>query len=277
MYGGGGGYEGASQFGGGGFLGSQNDGDARSPAPKSIASRKEGLRAVTIKQLVDANKAEIHDDANSFHNVTCVGKILNVRENNNIVEMTIFDGSGTYMVHYYSNDVDDLMAQRIAEWRTGVYVRVHGNVSDFDDNWRILAYNIRTITDFNEVTYHGLQAIFQHAHIAKGAPGSGVAQAQSGMGGAPIAQQGGAGGGGFGGGPDEIGNDGLTTIQRKVLAVFEQPAHLASSEGITVEQVANQQADLTLKQVRDAVTFLMDNANIYTVSDENHYKSTKCD
>ena len=43
------------------------------------------------------------------------------------------------------------MAQRIAEWRTGVYVRVHGNVSDFDDNWRILAYNIRTITDFNEV------------------------------------------------------------------------------------------------------------------------------
>lgn len=39
--------------------------------------------------------------------VTCVGKILNVRENNNIVEMTIFDGSGTYMVHYYSNDVDD--------------------------------------------------------------------------------------------------------------------------------------------------------------------------
>lgn len=42
-------------------------------------------------------------------------------------------------------------------------------------------------------------------------------------------------------------------------------------------QVANQQADLTLKQVRDAVTFLMDNANIYTVSDENHYKSTKCD
>lgn len=57
------------------------------------------------------------------------------------------------------------------------------------------------------------------------------------MGGAPIAQQGGAGGGGFCSGPDEIGNDGLTNIQRKVLAVFEHPAHLASSEGITVEQV----------------------------------------
>ncbi len=52
-----------------------------------------------------------------------------------------------------------------------------------------------------------------------------------------MAQTGGAGGTEFGGGPDEVGNDGLTNIQRKVLSVFEQPAHLASSEGITVEQV----------------------------------------
>ncbi|BDA40890.1 probable replication protein A 32 kDa subunit B [Coccomyxa sp. Obi] len=275
MYGGGGGYDGASQFGGGGFIGSQNDGDARSPAPKSIATRKEGLRAVTIKQLVDANKAEHHNDVNSFHNVTCVGKITTVRESNNIVDMTIFDGSGTYVVHFYSSDVDDAMAQRIAEWRPGVYVRVYGNVSDFDDNWRIQAYNIRTITDFNEVTYHNLQAIFQHAHIAKGFPGSGAAQAQPAAGGAPMAQQ--QGMAGFGGAPDDIGNDGLTNLQRQVLAVFEQPAHLAASDGLTVELVAQQLPDLTLKQVRDTVAFLMDNANIYTVSDEHHYKSTKCD
>lgn len=45
------------------------------------------------------------------------------------------------------------------------------------------------------------------------------------------------GGGAFGGGPDDVGNDGLTTVQRNVLAVFEEPAHLAASEGITVEQV----------------------------------------
>lgn len=111
-----------------------------------------------------------------------MGKITTVRESNNIVDMSIFDGTGTYVVHFYSSDVDDAvsgsmksiwqvdllsptwsvqsvisscaceqMAQRIAEWRPGVYVRVYGNVSDFDDNWRIQAYNIRTITDFNEV------------------------------------------------------------------------------------------------------------------------------
>jgi hypothetical protein len=34
---------------------------------------------------------------------------------------------------------------------------------------------------------------------------------------------------------------------------------------------------LSAKQVQDATMFLMDNANIYTVSDENHFKSTKVD
>lgn len=54
-------------------------------------------------------------------------------------------------------------------------------------------------------------------------------------GGAPMAQQ--QGMSGFGGAPDDIGNDGLTNLQRQVLGVFEQPAHLAASDGLTVEQV----------------------------------------
>ena len=36
-----------------------------------------------------------------------MGKITTVRESNNIVDMSIFDGTGTYVVHFYSSDVDD--------------------------------------------------------------------------------------------------------------------------------------------------------------------------
>ena len=42
---------------------------------------------------------------------------------------------------------------------------------------------------------------------------------------------------GIGGAPDDIGNDGLTNLQRQVLAVFEQPTHLSASDGLTVELV----------------------------------------
>jgi hypothetical protein len=39
------------------------------------------------------------------------------------------------------------------------------------------------------------------------------------------------------GADNEVGSDGLTGIQRQVMAVFDQPENLASSEGITAEQV----------------------------------------
>lgn len=41
--------------------------------------------------------------------------------------------------------------QKSSEWQVGTYVRVHGNLSDFDGNYRIQAFNVRAITDFNEV------------------------------------------------------------------------------------------------------------------------------
>lgn len=32
----------------------------------------------------------------------------------------------------------------------GVYVRIHGKISDFDNKKRVIAWQIRPITDFNE-------------------------------------------------------------------------------------------------------------------------------
>lgn len=39
----------------------------------------------------------------------------------------------------------------MAEWRTGIYVRVHGKISEFDNKKSIMAFQVRLITDFNEV------------------------------------------------------------------------------------------------------------------------------
>ena len=36
--------------------------------------------------------------------------------------------------------------------------------------------------------------------------------------------------------PNEVGNDGLTSVQRQVFAVLKRPEHFANSAGITVEQ-----------------------------------------
>lgn len=36
------------------------------------------------------------------------------------------------------------------------------------------AFNMRAITNFNEVTYHFLRAIFEHLHLTKGGAGGGA-------------------------------------------------------------------------------------------------------
>ena len=43
--------------------------------------------------------------------------------------------------------------QKMSEWREGVYVRVYGALSEFEGNFRILAFNVRKVTDFNEVSF----------------------------------------------------------------------------------------------------------------------------
>ena len=43
--------------------------------------------------------------------------------------------------------------QRMSDWREGVYVRLHGNLSEFEGKFRILAFNVRKVTDFNEVRH----------------------------------------------------------------------------------------------------------------------------
>lgn len=50
----------------------------------------------------------------------------------------------------------------------GVYVRVHGTMRSLNKERSLLAFHVHPVSDFNEVTYHALQAVFQHAHLTKG-------------------------------------------------------------------------------------------------------------
>ena len=47
-------------------------------------------------------------------------------------------------------------AQKAAELQVGSYVRVHGKFSEFNGAWRIQAFHVRPITDFNEVQKRSL-------------------------------------------------------------------------------------------------------------------------
>ena len=55
--------------------------------------------------------------------------------------------------------------QRMSEWREGVYVRLYGNMTEFEGNFRLLAYIVRKVTDFNEVCVPYLASPYLMARV----------------------------------------------------------------------------------------------------------------
>ena len=57
------------------------------------------------------------------------------------------------------------LAQKKADWRLWSYVRVHGNRRTFESRRTIVAFNIRPILDFNEVSAQNCWACMTQATI----------------------------------------------------------------------------------------------------------------
>ncbi|KAK9864910.1 hypothetical protein WJX84_000889 [Apatococcus fuscideae] len=284
MFGGGGYDAGASQFAGGGFMPTQAD-QGTSPAPKKGAG-DQTLRALTIKQITDGtqnpDESQWTIDGSELSNVTLVGKLTSVQEQSACVVYQLNDGTGAIEVKNWIDTDSDYDAAKKAELRLGVYVRVHGHLRVFDGQKSVVAFNMRPITDFNEVTYHCLQSIFQHLHLTKGTrtgpPGGGSLAARTA---GALPQTNGAGNGGaYGGGAAAsypaagTSGTGRTAVQEEALAVFNTSNAQSSEVGISVDQVVGQLAGkFSEQQVRQAVAFLSDEGQIYSTIDDLHFKS----
>ena len=201
---GGGGFDAGGGFGGGGGSqfaaavpmqvgGSQGGGfqvDNSGPDGKAKNTRQnQSLIPVTIKQLKNAVAAPGGEqgfsiDGRDLHQVTFVGMILSADEQATNLQYTVEDGTDSIMVKMWiDSDADETMAERRAQWKEGKYVRVVGQLRAFNQVKNVVAYHISLITDFNEYTYHFIEAVDSHLKATKGP----VANIPTGMHGAPMA------------------------------------------------------------------------------------------
>ena len=71
------------------------------------------------------------------------------------------------------------------------------------------------------------------------------------------------------------GGGGATDVLSAVMEQFNQPAVLASSSGLNVNDLVNRLASRwSRKQVMDAVDSLAGNGQLYTTVDDCHFRST---
>ncbi|KIZ06585.1 replication factor A2 [Monoraphidium neglectum] len=176
MYGGGG----FDQFGGGGFVPTQQQDPAQGGGGGSggrLGSTPLPTPNAPIRMLcwqaaanIPSDQQDLIVDGFDLSNVTVVGKVLSIAERGGSLDLRVSDGTGATDLQFFGDAVEDpqACAQKLAEWRPGTYVRAIGHVRTFNGSRSVQAFSIRPIHDFNEVTYHYLQAIFQHLHLLKG-------------------------------------------------------------------------------------------------------------
>ena len=247
---------------------------------------KQAVRAVTVKQLgsadMDPETEQWVVSGESVQDVTVVGKIVSVEEKSTHAEYSVCDGTGRVTVRSYINQDGGAEEQQRAELRQGRYARVFGKFRSQSSEVYLSAHSMRPVTDFNEVTYHLLEAVHTHLDALKrqgytfdaagnpvtAAPGVGAPAGAPGA--APGAFVGGAAAGGYGGAGGGAGG-GVEEVNQ----LFMTPAALASSAGLSFEEVVQ---NLGNKYSRDDlmryIEELCDQGALYTTNDDHHWRST---
>lgn len=272
-----------NQFAGGGFMPTQQPDQGLGASGKGGRLKEQTLRSVTVRQMVTALNAAGPDedlviDGAELSNVTLVGKVVTASESGGGIQLRVSDSTGEVDVRAYVEDSEpQAMAQKLAEWQPGTYVRVYGHVRPFGGGRNVQSFAVRAVHDFNEVTFHCLQTIFQHIHLAKGNSGSGAATAvkqepgfgafgdsagwpqQQPLGGAPAAA---------------AAAPGMDPCQAAVLRIISDPS--AGEGGVHVNDVCFRLASqgYARSRVEAALCALQNDAHAFTTCDDEHWKGT---
>ena len=158
-------------------------------------------------------------DGRPLHMVKIVAAVRNHEERSTNIFIDVEDGTGFTQVKVWVNEGDDCSA--ITRFRQAAcvdhaYVRIIGQVREFDGTRQIVANDVRPVVNGNELTYHLLEVAHSFEKSQKMNAGQGMgsatgmgygignmAQNPGPQGGGGIDIGGGSGGGGGGGGINE--------------------------------------------------------------------------
>lgn len=268
--------------GGGGF------GGASQPSPGGGRQRKDygeqTLIPVTIRMVLSANKNAEEDmalsDGRALHQVKIVGAVRSADDSSTKVTYHVEDGTGLIEVQKW---VDDNESPAAAEFRQKsmqdhIYVRVIGQVKEYDGKKSIVAYSIRPISTGNELSYHMLEVVHSAEKYKRGQSivstgASYMSHTASGVGfnsgstakptmGAMTPAVGGVGGNAGG------------SVQNLVLDFIRSNGE-QSEEGCSIHQCISSMAQFGEHEIRKAVGDLAAEGEIYSTINEDTFKTAQ--
>ncbi|GJJ72884.1 replication factor A2 [Entomortierella parvispora] len=148
---------------------------ADSAAPMKRANNH-SLRPVTIKQLLSVGQTQSDGDmtldGRDLGQVVFIAVVRLISAQSTHTTYTVEDGTGQIELKKFASDDEDAVEQ--SSIIQGSYVKVVGNLKEFQQRFSITVHVIRPIQDMNELTYHNLEVMLVHASLTRSKIGSGT-------------------------------------------------------------------------------------------------------
>lgn len=265
-----------SAFPGGGFSLSQQSQPSDSDPSLAKSRETQGLVPVTVKQISEASQSG--DEKSNFvvngvdvTNVTLVGMIFDKAGRNTDVGFNLDDGTGRIGCKRWMNENFDTI--EMEEIQDGMYVRVNGHLKSFRGVKQLVAFSVRPVTSFDEVTFHFIDCI--HNHLQSKCQLQGVTPmsvdaslstpVKSESSGYQTAASGQLSG--------QSSSDGIRSCDQLVLDYLQQPSSVGQEKGIHRDELSRQ-LKVPVEKIMDSIKSLEDEGLIYSTIDDFHYKST---
>lgn len=259
--------------GGGGFSNDNNygGGSQGSPDQKRRNYDEQTLIPVTIAMAFQAssdssggNDTLTLKDGRPLHQVKIIGAVRHAEVQSTNIMYTIEDGTGAIDVKQWADDND---AEAIGEMkrqsaRDGIYVKVIGQISEYEGRKQVVANSVQTLSSGNELTHHLLEVMysgekFKQADSIVSAP---IMQKSNGMTFGNNNNNNSMQGGG--------GNDSDATKERVLQFLREND----SETGASIEACIQQLKDIAETDIRNAADNLSEEGQIYSTINESFFK-----
>ena len=256
---------------GGGFSNNDNSyggGTQGSPDKRRRNYDEQTLIPVTISMAYKArpdssggNDVLTLEDGRPLHSVKIIGAVRTADVQSTNIMYTIEDGTGALNVKQWADDND---AEAIGEMkrqnaREGIYVKVIGQISDYDGKKQLVANSVQALSSANELTHHLLEVMYSAEKFK---------QADS-IVSAPMMNNGMA----FGNNnsmKQEMGSgDASGSIKERVLQFLRDND---SETGAPIEDCIRQLSDVAESDIRQAAEHLSEEGQIYSTINENFFK-----
>lgn len=235
--------------------------------------QEDSITPVTVKQISDATASSAEADefalltGKAIGLVTIVGKVVSKEETGAHKVYKVDDGTGAVCCKVYSAEDGAGGEAGEVSYDTNDYVRVTGKLKSWNDARYIQMLNCRKITDFNEVAFHFLDAMYASSRFSNEKGSSVAAQATTATGAAPAAYAMPT----SGNNPEAGGS-----LQEQLLSIYNNPSGPAAGDsGIEISEMCKLLGGkYTMDAVREAVEMLSNEGHVYSTITDDHHRST---